>query len=70
MCLYIQYKFHEIPSYGQGRKKLLKFRQLKGNNSSMTDATLMKLHMHNHIMVIHIQYKFHEIPSFGYKAMD
>ena len=26
----------------------------------------MKLHMHNHIMVIYIQYKFDEIPFIGY----
>ena len=26
----------------------------------------MKLHMHNHTMVIYIQYKFHEIPSIDY----
>ena len=40
----------------------LKCRQSKGNNSSITDYTLMKLHVHNHTMVIYIQYKFHEIP--------
>ena len=31
----------------------------KGNNSSLTVYTLMKLHMHNHTMVIYIQYKFY-----------
>ena len=35
----------------------------------MADATLMKLHMHNHTMVIYIQYKFHELPSIGYLVM-
>ena len=39
--------------------KSLKFRQLKGNNSSLADDTLMKLHMHNHNMFICIQHKFH-----------
>ena len=40
--------------------------QSKSNNFSITDETLMKLHMHNHIMVIYIQYKFDEIPFIGY----
>ena len=26
----------------------------------------MKLHVHNHTMVIYIRYKFHEIPSIAY----
>ena len=47
----------------------LKCRQFKSNNSSITDYTLMKLHLHNHIKVIYIQYKFHEIPSIAYKVM-
>ena len=47
----------------------MKVRQSKGNNSSITDATLMKLHVHNHTMVIYVQYKFHEITSIGYLAM-
>ena len=63
--------FHEIPSTGyldmDEDKKSLKFRLSKGNNSSITDDTLMKLHMHN--IVIYIQYKFHEIPSIGYLVM-
>ena len=29
----------------------------------------MKLHMHNHNMVIYIRYKFHETPSIAYKVM-
>ena len=50
-------------------KNSLEFRQSKGNNSSITDATLMPLHVHNHAIVIYIQYKFHEIPSIGYLVM-
>ena len=50
-------------------KKLLKIRQSKDKNSSIIDNTLMKLHMHNHTMVIYIHYKFHEIPSIGYLVM-
>ena len=41
--------------------KALKFLQPKGNNSILTDDTLMKLHVHNNTMDIYIQYKFHEI---------
>ena len=40
-------------------KKSLKFSQSKGNNSSITDYTLKKLHMHNHTIVLYIQDKFH-----------
>ena len=69
MVTYIQYKCHEIPSYGWGWKKSLKFRRSKGNNSAITDDTPIKLHMHNLIMAIYIQYKFHEIPSIGYLVM-
>ena len=36
-------------------KKSLKFRQSKGNNSSITDDTLMKLKVHNNTMVMFIQ---------------
>ena len=32
----------------------------------MTDDILMKLHVHNHTIVIYIQYKFHDIPFIGY----
>ena len=65
MVAYIQYKFSEIPSIGylvvteDGKKKSLKFRQSKGNNSSITDDTLMKIHVHNHTIVIYIQYNIH-----------
>ena len=48
---------------------MLKCKQSKGNNSSITDYTLMKLHVHNHIMVIYIHYKFHESRSIVYKVM-
>ena len=43
--------------------------QSKGNNLSITDETQMKLHMHNHIMVIYIQYKLYGIPFIGYLLM-
>ena len=67
MVIKIKYKFHEIPKVAnkvmaEDEKNTLKFRQLKGNNSSITDDTLMKLHVHNHTMVIYIQFTFHEIP--------
>ena len=47
LVIYIQYKFHEIPSIGykvkaEDEKKSMKFRQSKGNNSSITDDTLVK----------------------------
>ena len=38
----------------------------KVNNSSITAGTLVKLHVHNHTMVIYIQYEFHEIASIGW----
>ena len=71
---YIQFKFHEIPSIAEkvmakDGKTSLKFWQSKGNNSSITDVNLMKLHMRNHTIVIYIQYKLHEIPSIGYLVM-
>ena len=62
MVIYIQDKFQEIPFIGylvmaEDRKKTLKFRQSKGDNSSINDDTLMKLLMHNHTIVIYVQYK-------------
>ena len=44
MVIYIQYKFHEIPSIGylvmaEDGKKSLKFRQSKGNSSAITGNT-------------------------------
>ena len=53
----------------QRTKKTLKFRQSKGNSSSVTDDTLSKLQVHNPIIVICIQYKCHEITSIGYLVM-
>ena len=74
MFIYYQYRFHEIPSLGykvmtEDGKKSLKFRQSKGNNSSITDDTLMKLNMHNNTMVIYIQYKLQEISFIAYLVM-
>ena len=51
------------------RKKSLIFRQSKGNNSSKTDDTLMKLNMHNNTMVIYIQKKYQEILFIDYLVM-
>ena len=69
--MYVQHKFQEISFIGylvmaEDRKKSLKFSQ---SNSSITHDTLMKLHMHNHTMVIYNQYKFHENSSIGYLVM-
>ena len=47
----------------------MKFQQSKGNNSYFNHDSLMKLHMHNHTMVVYNQYKFHEFPSIGYLVM-
>ena len=74
MVIYIRDKFQEIPFIGylvmaEDGEKTLKFRQSKGDNSSITDNTLMKILMHNHTIVIYIQYKFPEIPSIGYLVM-
>ena len=45
---------HEIPFSGYivmaEDEKIMKFRQSKGNKSFITDDTLMKLHLHNHII--------------------
>ena len=35
----------------------------------MSDDSLMKLHVHNSIIVIYIQYKFHEILFISYLVM-
>ena len=72
MVIYIQYKFYESPSMQLltmlwlKTEKSLKFRQLKGHNSIITDDTPTKFQVHNLTMVIYIQYKFHESPSIGY----
>ena len=50
-------------------KRSLKFRQSKGNNSSITDDILMKLNMQNNTVVIYIQYMFQEISFIGYLVM-
>ena len=47
-------------------EKSLKFRQSKGNNSTINDDAPIKLHVHNLDMVIYIQYTFHELPPIGY----
>ena len=54
----------------EDRKKSLIFRQSKGNNSSKTDDTLMKLNMHNNTMVIYIQKKYQEILFIDYLVMN
>ena len=59
-------KFHQLlTKLCMRMEKSSKFRQSNGNNSSITNYTLMKLHMHKHTMVINLQYKFHEIPYIG-----
>ena len=74
MFIYIQYKCHEIPSLGylvmaEDEKKSLKIRHSEGNNSTITEDTPKKLHMHNLTIVIYIHYKFHQLPSIGYLVM-
>ena len=57
-------KFHSLVNRLWLRTvKSLKFRQSKGNNSSISDDTLMKHHVHNYTMVIYIHFTFHEFPS-------
>ena len=72
MVIYTWYKFHEIPlsAYKVMAEdgKIIEI-YAKSNNSSITDYSLVKLHMHNHTMVIYVQGKFHEIPSITYKVM-
>ena len=43
--------------------------QAKGNNSFITNDIPIKLHVHNHTMVIYIQYKLYAIPFTGYLMM-
>ena len=74
MVIYIQYMFHEIPFIGylvmaEVEEKRLKFRQAKGNNSSKSNDTPIKLHVLNHTLVIYIQYQFQENPFIGYPVM-
>ena len=47
--------------------KFIECRQLKGNNSALTEDTPIKLHVLNLTMVIYIQ--FHEFPSIDYLVM-
>ena len=59
MVLYIQYKYQEIPFIGylvmaDDENKSLKFMQSKGDNSPLTNGTAMKLHVHEHTLVIYI----------------
>ena len=42
-------------------EKSLEFRQSKGNNSCITDDTLMKPHVYSNTMIIYVQHKFQEI---------
>ena len=70
MIIYIQNKFQEISFIGyrvmaEDGKIIEILRKSKGVNTSITHDTLIKLHVHNHTMVIYIQYKFHEISSIG-----
>ena len=67
MVIYIQYKFFEIPSVcflvmAEDRKKWLKFRQPKDNNSAITGNT-QKILVHNLTMVIYIHFEFHPYVS-------
>ena len=52
-------------------EKIIEIRQSRGSNSSLTDETLIKLHMRNYTMVKYtcFQHKFHESPSIGYLVM-
>ena len=66
IVIYIQYKFNNLPSILTKlwlRMEKIIEKSIKGNNSSITDDTLIKLYMHIHTIVIYIQYKFHEILS-------
>ena len=62
--VYIHFiKFHEIPFIGYlvwtEMESSMKLRQSKGNNSTLTDNILNKLHEHNLTVVISIQFKFY-----------
>ena len=50
-------------------KGSLKFNQSKGDNSCITNDTLIKLNVHNNTVVIYIQYMFQEISFIGYLVM-
>ena len=71
MAIYTQNKIHEIRSIVylftvENGINYLKSKQFKGNNSSVTQDILTKLHMRNDTIVICTQYKSHEIPSVFY----
>ena len=70
MVIYIQNEFHEIILIGYlvmtEDEKIIEFRQLKDNNSAITNGTQIRLRGHNLTLIIYIQYKFYEIPSIGY----
>ena len=71
MVIFTQNKFNDIQflaliSYGWGLNKSFKFKQLKGNYSSIADYILTKLQVHNPIMVIYDQYQCLEIQSIAY----
>ena len=66
MLIYIQNKFHEIPSLCYlvmaVDGKSLTLRQSKDNNSSVTDDTLMKLNEHHYGHIFSIKFKkFHSL---------
>ena len=77
MAIYYQNKIHEIRSIVYlimvwNGINYLKSKQLKGNNYSVTQDILTKIHMRNDTMVKCTQYKFHEIPlvfllSYGWR---
>ena len=73
MVIYIQHKFHEIPSIGYlvmaEDKTNVKLRESKGNNSAITDDTPINLHVHNLNMVIYIQYQFHVLSQLKVKSL-
>ena len=73
LVIYIQYKFQKyhllVTKLWLRTEKSLKFRHWKGNNSSITDDTLVKLRVHNQTVIIYSKYKFYEIPSIGYLVM-
>ena len=67
MVIYIQYKFHEIPSIGllvmTEDRKTLRFKQSKGNKSSIAEDTLVKRHVPNHIMPYILSISFMKLHS-------
>ena len=71
MVIHISFKFHEILFVGDLVMALFVIlKQLKSNNSCITEAIVTILIMQIHVMVIHIHYKCHEILFLGYLVMD